>query len=149
MEKRRIVILDLLRGIAILLMVLLHNMAFHYSEINSLLSQDPMPTWVLIFGFFILWAGLFGMISGTGHAFTIARKYNESVDDEEGKMKALAEKFNDAKVNWMDGVTIEYDKWWFNVRPSNTEPYLRLNLEADTKELMEEKRDLVLDFIRS
>lgn len=73
---------------------------------------------------------------------------NSKVEDKMGKMKELAEKFKDGKVSWLDGVTVEYDDWWFNVRPSNTEPYLRLNLEADTKELMEEKRDIVLKFIR-
>ena len=74
---------------------------------------------------------------------------NSKVEDKQGKMKELAEKFNDAKINWLDGVTVEFSDWWFNVRPSNTEPYLRLNLEANTKELMEEKRDLVLRIIRS
>ncbi len=74
---------------------------------------------------------------------------NSTVQDKEGKMKELAEKFKDGKVSWMDGVTIEFKDFWFNVRPSNTEPLLRLNLEANTKELMEEKRDLVLGIIRS
>ncbi len=72
---------------------------------------------------------------------------NSKVEDKKGKMKELAEKFKQGKVSWMDGVTVEFDKWWFNVRPSNTEPYLRLNLEAETKELMEEKRDMVLKVI--
>ena len=63
-------------------------------------------------------------------------------------MKELAEHYKDAKVNWLDGITVEYNDWWFNVRPSNTEPYLRLNLEANTKELMEQKRDEVLGLIR-
>ena len=74
---------------------------------------------------------------------------NSKVEDKQGKMKELAEQFKNGKVNWMDGVTVEFDDWWFNVRPSNTEPYLRLNVEANTKELMEEKRDLVLGIIRS
>ncbi len=73
---------------------------------------------------------------------------NSKVEDKQGKMKELAEHYKDAKVSWLDGITVEYDEWWFNVRPSNTEPYLRLNLEANTKELMEEKRDEVLEFIR-
>ncbi|MBN2367826.1 phosphomannomutase/phosphoglucomutase [Candidatus Woesearchaeota archaeon] len=83
------------------------------------------------------------------------RKYSQSgeinskVEEKERKMKELAEHFKDAKVNWLDGVTVEYDDWWCNVRPSNTEPYLRLNLEANTKELMEKKRDEVLSLIRS
>jgi phosphomannomutase len=46
-------------------------------------------------------------------------------------------------MDLLDGLTIEYDDWWFNVRPSNTEPYLRLNLEARTPEMLEEKRQQV------
>ncbi|MEM3374781.1 MAG: phosphomannomutase/phosphoglucomutase [Candidatus Woesearchaeota archaeon] len=73
---------------------------------------------------------------------------NSEVKDKEAKMKELAEIFKDGKINWLDGITIEYPDFWFNVRPSNTEPLLRLNLEANTKELMEKKRDLVLGIIR-
>ncbi|HEX7464870.1 MAG TPA: phosphomannomutase/phosphoglucomutase, partial [Actinomycetota bacterium] len=48
-----------------------------------------------------------------------------------------------------DGLTVEFDDWWFNVRPSNTEPLLRLNVEARTEDLLEEKTSAVLDLIRS
>jgi len=48
----------------------------------------------------------------------------------------------------MDGIKIEYPDWWFNVRPSNTEPLLRLNLEANSQEMMEEKRNEILKLIR-
>jgi phosphomannomutase len=44
---------------------------------------------------------------------------------------------------------VDYGDWWFNVRPSNTEPLLRLNVEANSRELMEQKRDELLAFIRS
>ena len=62
----------------------------------------------------------------------------------------LEEKYGkDAKsVDHLDGLTVDYGNWWFNVRPSNTEPLLRLNVEANNKELMEQKRDEVLAFIR-
>ena len=69
--------------------------------------------------------------------------------DPQAKMKELAETFKDSKIDWLDGVSVTYDNWHFNVRPSNTEPLLRLNLEAVSKALMEEKRDLVLNIIRS
>ena len=63
-------------------------------------------------------------------------------------LDALAARYRDAHVYRMDGVSVEYPAWHFNVRPSNTEPLLRLNLEGDTPELMVEKRDEVLSFIR-
>jgi len=74
---------------------------------------------------------------------------NSRVEDIPGKIKELAEHYADGKVDHLDGVTVEYENWWFNVRPSNTEPLLRLNLEARSRELMEEKRDEVLELIRS
>ena len=55
---------------------------------------------------------------------------NFRVPEKAEKMEQLAKEFSDGKVDRLDGVTIEYDDWWFNVRPSNTEPLLRLNLEA-------------------
>ncbi len=76
---------------------------------------------------------------------------NSEVEDKDAKMKELETKYKkDAKrVDWLDGVTIEFVDWWFNVRASNTEPLLRLNLEANSKELMERKRDEVLKVIRN
>ena len=55
--------------------------------------------------------------------------------------------YKNGDITRMDGVTVEFKDWWFNVRPSNTEPLLRLNLEADTKELMEEKKGEVSGFL--
>lgn len=75
---------------------------------------------------------------------------NSEVEDKDGVMQKLQEVYKDAKnISLLDGVTIEYDDFWFNVRASNTEPKIRLNLEAKTKELMEEKRDEVLKIIRA
>jgi phosphomannomutase len=65
------------------------------------------------------------------------------------KIDGLSARYTDGKTYTMDGVSVEYPDWHFNVRPSNTEPLLRLNLEATTKEMMEAKRDEVLAFIRS
>jgi phosphomannomutase len=74
---------------------------------------------------------------------------NSVVEDPDGKMKELGEKYADAEISHLDGVTITYPNFWFNVRKSNTEPKLRLNLEAKTKETMEQKRDEVLAVIKS
>jgi len=73
---------------------------------------------------------------------------NSEVKDKDEVIKKLKEKYSDGKISELDGVKIEYPDWWFNVRPSNTEPVLRLNLEANTQEMMEKKRDEVLGIIR-
>ena len=65
------------------------------------------------------------------------------------KIDALSARYSGGKEYTMDGVSVEYPDWHFNVRASNTEPLIRLNLEATRQELMEQKRDEVLAFIRS
>ena len=74
---------------------------------------------------------------------------NSTVKDAPGKMRQIEEKYKDAEIDHLDGVTVSYPHWWMNVRPSNTEPLLRLNVEGDTKELMERHRDEALALIRS
>lgn len=65
---------------------------------------------------------------------------NFEVDDKEASTKKVEGRYADAKsVSYLDGITIEYEDWWLNLRPSNTEPLLRLNLEARTEQLKEEK----------
>ena len=73
---------------------------------------------------------------------------NSEVADQEAALEKLKLKYDDGKQDLTDGLTVEYEDWWFNCRASNTEPLLRLNLEARTEELMEEKRDEVLAVIR-
>jgi len=65
------------------------------------------------------------------------------VEDEDSIIDELAEEFSDGEVYFMDGVSVRYPDWWFNLRKSNTEPFLRLNLEAQSQELMEEARNRV------
>ncbi len=72
----------------------------------------------------------------------------KSMADVPAKLDQIAAKYGDARQMHMDGLSVEYDDWHFNVRPSNTEPLLRLNLEATTPRVMEQKRDEVLALIR-
>lgn len=73
---------------------------------------------------------------------------NFKVEDKSGMMEALKNKYADGELNELDGITITFDNFWFNVRGSNTEPKLRLNLEASDKETMELKRDEIIAFIK-
>ena len=66
---------------------------------------------------------------------------NFEVEDKEGMIRRLAERYADAEIDYLDGITIWYRTWWANVRPSNTEPLLRLVLEADTEEELERRRE--------
>jgi phosphomannomutase len=64
------------------------------------------------------------------------------------KLSAIESRYRDGTLARLDGISVDYPDWHFNVRASNTEPLLRLNLEAKTPELMEKKRDEVLGVIR-
>ena len=84
--------------------------------------------------------------------YFISGEINTKVSDMhtvQRKIDGLSAKYQAGRVYTMDGVSVEFPDWHFNVRPSNTEPLLRLNLEATTAALMEQKRDEVLGFIRT
>jgi phosphomannomutase len=82
--------------------------------------------------------------------YFISGEINSEVSDQEAKMQELADRYKDAKQYHLDGISVEYDDWHFNVRPSNTEPLLRLCLESlRSHEDMERRRDEVLAVIRS
>lgn len=81
--------------------------------------------------------------------YFLSSEINSRVDDPLAKIEAVAERYNDGQVEHIDGVSVSYDDWHFNVRASNTEPLLRLNLEALDRAKMEQKRDEVLAFIRA
>jgi phosphomannomutase len=82
--------------------------------------------------------------------YFLTGEINVPVADVAVKLQEIKERFgNEGKVSHLDGISIEAEDWHMNVRPSNTEPLLRLNLEARSKELMERKRDEVLDVLGS
>jgi phosphomannomutase len=81
--------------------------------------------------------------------YFITGEINSKVADVAGALRRLEERYHDAEITKMDGVSLDYADWHFNVRPSNTEPLLRLNLEASSPEDMVRRRDEVLALIRS
>ena len=81
--------------------------------------------------------------------FFLTGEINTPVTDVAQKLQELKERYASGTITELDGVSVDYDDWHFNVRPSNTEPLLRLNLEAFSQEQMERKRDEVLELIRS
>jgi phosphomannomutase len=82
--------------------------------------------------------------------YFISGELNSEVADGAGRMAALEERYADARISHLDGVSVDYDDWHFNVRTSNTEPLLRLCLESLVSQAdMERRRDEVLGLIRS
>jgi phosphomannomutase len=82
--------------------------------------------------------------------YFISGEINSEVADQDGKMREIAERYSDGERTTLDGISVDYPDWHFNVRPSNTEPLLRLNLESlVSREDMGQKRDEVLSLIRA
>ncbi len=88
-------------------------------------------------------------ILGEIDPFIRSGEINTRVDSIEKKIEEVAESFSDAEIDRMDGLTVQYSDWWFNLRPSNTEPLLRLNVEADNKNILDTNVDKLLKIIRS
>jgi phosphomannomutase len=80
--------------------------------------------------------------------YSASGEINSRVDDQQGRIEAIAAALADGRQDRLDGLTVEFADWWCNVRASNTEPLLRLNVEAKTPELLEEKTAMVLGLIR-
>ena len=80
--------------------------------------------------------------------YHISGEINSKVSDVSAAVRRIEERYQDGRVHRLDGISVDYDDWHFNVRPSNTEPLLRLNLEAYTRREMEARRDELLKLIR-
>jgi len=95
--------------------------------------------------------GLSELLRPFRERFFLTGEINTPVADVPLKLQELKERYasEGARISHLDGLSVEFDDWHFNVRPSNTEPLLRLNLEALSEELMTEKRDEVLGLIRA
>ena len=74
---------------------------------------------------------------------------NFAVADKDAVLEKIKQKYSDGKQDFLDGVTVEYDGWWFNVRASNTEPLLRLTIEANTQKLLDQKKEELISAINS
>jgi phosphomannomutase len=72
---------------------------------------------------------------------------NFVVEDKQGKIDELARRFSDAEIDYLDGITFQYPTWWANVRPSNTEPFLRLVLEASTQEELDRRKEELIGLL--
>ena len=100
----------------------------------ELISEDGRPLDELI-----------GQIS----PYVRSGEINSRVDDVNAKIEEISVTFKDGDQDRLDGLTVNYDDFWFNLRPSNTEPLLRLNIEADNEKVLNERKEQLLNIIRS
>jgi len=98
--------------------------AIAFARVLSVLSEQP---------------GALSMLIDPLKRYSQTGEVNFQVEDKDGKIRELADQYRSGNVDYLDGITVEFKDWWFNVRKSNTEPLLRLNLEANKRDLMERK----------
>lgn len=122
---------------------------YFYPEFGCLESTDF--TILLILKMLKKFAGPMSGLVEPFKKYSVSGEINFKVKDKEMAIKALQAKYEpEAKeINNLDGVRVEFEDWWFNIRQSNTEPLIRLNLEAKSENLMKRKRDEISDFIKS
>jgi len=89
------------------------------------------------------------MLSPLESRYFLSGEINSRVDDPAAKIEEVAARYGDGLIERVDGISVSFDDWHFNVRASNTEPLLRLNLEALSQQRMEIQRDELLDVIRT
>ncbi|MGC8668687.1 MAG: phosphomannomutase/phosphoglucomutase [Chthonomonadales bacterium] len=107
---------------------------------------------------FIPWLKVMTMLSRQGVSLStlvgslgpyyLSGEINSTVPDVQAVIRRIAQRYADAEISYLDGITVTYPDWHFNVRPSANDPVVRLNLEARSREMMEQKRDEVLALIR-
>ena len=89
------------------------------------------------------------LLSPLESRYFLSGEINSRVDDPAAKIEEIAGRYGDGRIERIDGISVSFAEWHFNVRASNTEPLLRLNLEAMSQQRMEQQRDEVLAVILS
>ena len=119
----------------------------YYFEENSVAEAGTLPALLLLNPMAETGQPISRLVAETKRYFH-SGEINSEVRDKDAVLEKLRKHYADGAQHELDGLKVEYPDWWFNVRPSNTEPLLRLNLEASTPELMQEKQTELLTLIR-
>lgn len=120
----------------------------HYYYKDTGFTDNGLFTMIQMLNFLSLKEKPLSSLIAPLRKYSATGEINMHISDKDAIFTALEGRFADGRQDSLDGLSVDYDRWWFNVRASNTEPVIRLNLEADTPALMEEKRKEVLDTIQ-
>lgn len=119
---------------------------YYYQEMGF--TDNAMLTMIHMLNFLSFKGGKLSDLIRPLKKYHSTGEINLQVKDSKAVFAALEGAYNDARKDHLDGLTVEYDSWWFNLRASNTEPVVRLNLEANSLVAMEEKKKEVMEHIR-
>jgi len=119
----------------------------HYYYRDMGFTDNAVFTMIQMLNFLSLKMAPLSQVIHTLKKYYSTGEINMEANDKDAVFSALEAHYKDAKKDHLDGLTIEYDVWWFNLRASNTEPVMRLNLEADNESTMRERKEEVLGII--
>jgi phosphomannomutase len=120
----------------------------HYYFKDNYYSDSGMIAFLMVLDILSVKRVPFSNIVAPLKRYHSTGEMNFEVEDKDAKISEIANKFSNGKIDYLDGVTVEYNDWWFNVRKSNTEPLLRLNLEGKTHEIVEKGKKLLINIIQ-
>jgi phosphomannomutase len=121
---------------------------FYFRFSDDLMVDDGTAAFVALLDLLAKAGSSLSKLVAPLRRYSASGEINSRVENIPGLLAAIEAEHAEAKISHLDGLLVVYPEWWFNLRPSNTEPVLRLNLEADTPEAMAEHRDALLARIR-
>jgi len=121
----------------------------HYSFRDNVYSDSGFIAWLILLQLLSQDGRFLSEIVKPFMKYAKSDEVNIKVDDIDAKLNLVKEKFKDGEQDFLDGIAVYYDDWWFNVRPSNTEPLLRVTVEAANEKMLREKIEHILKVIDS
>jgi len=119
------------------------ELAGHYYYRDNYFADSAMITFALMLNILSAQEKPLSEIIAPLRRYFSTGEINFEVADPDAKIREIAKRFAKGRIHYLDGITVEFDEWWFNCRKSNTEPLLRLNLEAHSPQMMEKARQEV------
>jgi len=115
------------------------ELAGHYYFKEMFYADSGILAYIHVLNYFSNIDTEFSQVIGEIKRYVSTGEVNFRIEDKDGAIEKVKDRFSDGKINMLDGLTVEYEDWWFNLRKSNTEPYLRLIVEAREKGVLEER----------
>lgn len=124
------------------------ELSAHYSFRDNAWSDSGFIAWLILLQLLSEYDKPLSKIVEPFTKYAKGNEINIDTPDIEGNLAKVKKHFSDGRQDYLDGVTVEYDDWWFNVRPSNTEPLLRITVEAGDEKMLKAKTEQVLKVIK-
>jgi len=125
------------------------ELSAHYSFRDNAYADSGFIAWLILMQLISEDGRKLSQIIADFDKYAKSDEINLEVQDRKGVVEKIKENFTDGYQDELDGLTVDYGNWWFNVRASNTEPLLRVTIEANTAEMLTEKQTMLIEKIKS